>query len=140
VLISTYIAVHSELGRHITSGESRIFFLVGSHINGLLVLGGIYLLLVVCLQYLGVRLNGQPYPWKIKALSGVQIAAMAIVAASFFYFWKGVLPWGHVLLQVSIIGQVFAATGRKGDLSFSFCFSLFWLRYPPTSILPGSAR
>jgi Sulfatase len=116
VLIALHSAIHSELGRPLTTGESPGFSHARASINALMWLGLAYLLLVAALQQLGARRSGQPHARALAVLAGVELAAIGLVATGLAGWWEVVLPWGHALLQASLLVQALATVVGAGTL------------------------
>lgn len=155
VLISLFTAIQSELGKHVSTGESPAFAWARTYMTELLWFGLAYLLVTSALQHLGTRLAYQHSPPCLKALMGVEMVAVGILAMAFVNRWDGVLPWGHALLQLCILLQVFVALWRSSaaesnasirilDLSershFLFLSFLFLLAAVPAYLDPSWQR
>ncbi len=155
VLVSLFTAVQSELGNHISSGESPSFEWIRTHITELLWFGFAYLLLASGVQYLGIQLRRQDYPHEMAALAGVELIAVGMLVTGLLHRWDELLLWGHALLQVSILLQVFVTLGRSSvseqDESIHildlrdrshvlFLSSLFFLAAVPASLDPSWQR
>jgi len=105
VVISLYTAIHSELGRPLTIGESPAFNLIKTHPGHLLFFGLGYMLLVLALQGLAYRSQKEAPGRTLWILSAVELAAMGILAIAILLPWHAGLPWGHTLLQGALICQ-----------------------------------
>ncbi len=109
VIISLYTAIHSELGRPLTIGESAAFNVAKANPGRLLLLGVGYLWLVLGLQCLCYRRLDLFHKRRFLILAGLELVALGIIAVSVLLGWHGALPLGHTLLQGSLVGQVFLA-------------------------------
>lgn len=110
VVISLYTAIHSELGRPLTIGESPAFGLAKTYPGSLLLFGLGYLLLVFGLQVLSFRRLHLCYTRSLQILAGLELLAVGILAVAVLLSWDGGVPLGHTLLQGSLICQVFLIT------------------------------
>jgi hypothetical protein len=118
VLISLFTTIHSELGKQISTGESPFFSWARTNMPVLLLVGLAYLLMAQWVQRLELRLHDRPYPRGMKALVWSEAVAIGILVLGFLHWWEGALPWGHVLLQLSILLQTLATLGRSGSTNF----------------------
>lgn len=128
VLISLLTAIQSELGNEISSGESPRLEWMRRNMTELLWLGLAYLLLASGLQHLGIRLTRQDYPQGMTALMGVELVGVGMLAMAFLHWWDGLLPWGHALLQASILLQVLVTLWRSSASGLSEAIHILDLR------------
>ncbi len=155
VLLSLFAATQSDLGKSISPGESPFFQWIRIHMIELLWSGFGYLLLSCGLQYLWIRGTHEDYPHWMKALVGVELVALGMLASALLHRWDGLIPWGHTLLQVSILLQVFKSLWRSNELApgqsihildlrdgshFLFLSSLFFFAAFPASLDPSWQR
>jgi hypothetical protein len=106
VLIALYTAIHSELGRPLTIGESPAFSVAKAYPGTLLLFGLGYLVLVLALQGLSYRRLSLCHRRTVRILAGLELVALGILAVVVLLRWHGGLPLGHTLLQGSLICQV----------------------------------
>jgi hypothetical protein len=109
VLLSLYSASHSELGNQISTGESPGFAWVRMYMDWLLLLGLAYLILASVLQHLWFQVNGKPYRGKVRVLAGLEFISLGTLAIAVFLDISGALIWGHLLLQIVLLGQIILA-------------------------------
>ncbi len=120
-----------------------------------LLIGLAYLLAVHLVQRLEVRLNDQSHFVGIKVLMWSEAVAVGILAMAFLHWWEDALPWGHMLLQISILLQVLVTFWRSGRMelytscdnlsrpersTFLFFFFLFVLAALPAYLDPSWNR
>lgn len=155
VLLSLFAATHSDLAKFISPGESPFFQWIRIHMAEFLWFGFGYLLLACGLQYLRIRRSHDDYPHWMTALVGVELIALITLASALLYRWDGLIPWGHALLQVSILLQVFMGLWRSNESApsesiqildlkegsfFLFLSSLFLFAAVPASLDPSWQR
>ena len=155
VLISLFTAIHSELGKEISTGESPFFSWIGAYMPLFLLIALAYLLVVQWVQYLGLRRNGGSYPRGMKALIWSETVALGTLAIGLPQRWGGALLLGHILLQVSVLLQTLVTLWRSNRMdpspsvdklsrtdknSFLFLLFLFLLAALPASLDPSWNR
>jgi glucan phosphoethanolaminetransferase (alkaline phosphatase superfamily) len=75
-----------------------------------------YLLVVQWVQHVERRRNDGAYPRGMKALIWSETVALGFLALGFLQWWGGALPWGHILLQVSILLQTLVTLWRSSRM------------------------
>ncbi len=113
VLISFFTATHSDLAHYISPGESPFFHSIRTHITELLWGGLAYLFFISGLQYLAIRFTCDESLRGMTALVGAELVAIGMLAHALLHRWDGLLSWGHALLQVSILLQVYVSLWRS---------------------------
>jgi hypothetical protein len=102
VLISLYTAIHSELGGLISTGESPALAWVKGNMPLLLLGGLVYLLIAHLVQDIELRISARSYSREMKGLVWGEALAVGMLILGFFHRWEAGLPWGHLLLQITI--------------------------------------
>lgn len=75
-----------------------------------------YLLAVLGMQLLGFRFCGRQYPPGMLLLAGGEVVAVGILALAISRGFIEVVPWSHLLLQVSLFLQILLAFGRSSGV------------------------
>ncbi len=129
VLISLFTALHSDLAKEISAGESPGFAWARSYLPVLLSIGFGYFLGVYWVQRLELRSSGNPHPKWARTLVWSETVAAGLLVMAFLHGWKGGIIWGHMLLQISILLNALVALHRSGKID----------AHPPTNwlIRPG---
>ncbi len=155
VLISLHLAIHSELGSQISTGESLGFSWVRTHIDWLLLIGLGYLIFASAFQHLWFQINGKPYRRATRILAGLELISLGILAVAILSKIPGAQTWGHILLQVAIFLQIilgiqFSHTSvsdvslnildSKEKSPFLFLSFLFLIAAVPTYLDPSWQR
>jgi hypothetical protein len=105
VIIALFTAVHSELGRAISAGESPIFDWIRDHMGILLGFCLAYLTIVFLLQLFWMRSTQSPL-WKaIGILVAVEVITIPILATGLIYTQPVVISLAHIVLLISILVQ-----------------------------------
>lgn len=112
VLIAFFTATQSDLSNYISPGESPFFQWIRIHITEFLWLGLAYLVLTSILQYLAMRGAREELPRAVTALVGLELCAVGMLAYALVHRWDGLLGWGHTLLQISLLLQVYLTLWR----------------------------
>ena len=107
VLIAFFTATQSDLSNYISPGESPFFQWIRIHITEFLWLGLAYLVLTSILQYVAMRGAREDFPRAVTALVGLELCAVGMLAYALVYRWDGLLGWGHTLLQLSLLLQIY---------------------------------
>ena len=105
-LYALYAAVHSELGREISAGESPGFAWIRGNINYCLGFGLVYLIGVCRLQMRHLQhLSARPAARLLKTLVGLELLFIAASALFMFYHRNDFLPLIQTGLLLTIIVQ-----------------------------------
>lgn len=105
VLIYLYVAIHSQLGREISAGESPGFALLGEHLFVFMVLAAGYLILVGGLQYFWVRSATTPGAAGFKLPASIQFLCIVILAPAVLKGWSYLTSVAAFFLLASILVQ-----------------------------------
>jgi hypothetical protein len=106
VLLALWSAVHSQLGKPLTSGESAGFVWVKLHASSLLWAGFAHLCLGSCLQSLAFQWAAAHQPRRLRLFVGLEVVAVVIVVVALLRDWTAALALGHTLLQAALLLQV----------------------------------
>jgi hypothetical protein len=105
LLIYLFIAIHSQLGREISGGESPGFAWFGKHIFIFMGLAVGYLIVVGWLQQLWVRSNCDHYVALLKIPAIVQFLSVGLLALAVFNGWNNLISAVPFFLLASILMQ-----------------------------------
>ena len=108
MLIYLFTAIHSQLGREISAGESPGFAWLGQNIILFMGLAGAYFLAVGVLQRGWIRSNYGDTVAGLKIAICIQVLALGILALGIFYRWSFIISAIGFLLLVSILTQSYA--------------------------------
>ncbi len=113
VLISLFAAIHSDLAREISTGESPTFAWAKAYTPLFLFFGFVYFLGIHGVQRVAFRLEYNPHHKWIEALVWSEVVALGLLAMGFLNWWRDGLVWGHILFQISILLQALLALWRS---------------------------
>ncbi len=149
VLVGTYTASQSPLGRYLSAGESPLFVWVRTHAASLLG-GGLGAVLVICVARVWAA---ERWPVLMRALIGVEIASLGIMALTPLRAEGGILQAAHVGLQATLLLQIIGAAALApgaADISArllgperrlpAFLSFVFVLAATPALFDPGARR
>ncbi|UCD33310.1 MAG: hypothetical protein JSV38_05425, partial [Desulfobacterales bacterium] len=114
ILISLFMAIHSELGHEISAGESAGFAWVSENIIAFFWIGLAYLVFVFWFQYRQSRLTSLHFPRVMTILVWIEFLSIAIIIVALFYVWYVFLPALHTLLLIAILLQGVHELNRNG--------------------------
>lgn len=120
LLIALFGTIHSELGHQISAGESPALAWARIHVAGVLGGGLAYLAVASALQALALRQAGRPAARGMNLLAAMELVAVASLGLAFLRQWDGVVPWGHTLLQLSLLLQALVLLCRSGPHEITF--------------------
>ncbi len=113
VLISLFAAIHSDLAKEISTGESPAFSWARTSMPVFLLIGLAFFSAVFWVQRLELRRDGLPYRRATTIMMWAETVAVAVLATGFLRWWAGGVFWGHVLFQVSILAQALLTLWRS---------------------------
>src|SRR5712691_2338143 len=102
VLVGTYTASQSPLGRYLSAGESPLFVWIRAHAASLL-WGGLGVVLVLCAARVWAA---ERWPVWMQTLIALEIAALGVVALTPLRAEGGILAAAHVGLQATLMLQI----------------------------------
>jgi hypothetical protein len=124
-LQALYSAVHSELGREISVGESPGFAWIRANIHIGMALGVIYLIAVCRLQIIGLTQVTAACARLLKVLVGLEVLSIAATAMLMFYQRVDILPPLQTGLLISVLIQGFITFWNAERPEFDGCPELF---------------
>jgi len=105
VLNALYSAVHSELGREISAGESPGFAWIRANIHICMAVGVIYLIAVCRLQISRLAQLVTAYARLLKVFVGLEVLSIAATVMLMFYQRVDILPLVQTVLLISVLIQ-----------------------------------
>ena len=108
VLIYLFVAIHSQLGREISAGESPGFAWLGQHIFIFMGLAAGYMIAVSGLQRDWMRSNAKHTAAALKIPLSIQFFSVGILALAVFNGWSRILSAVGIILLASILMQGYA--------------------------------
>jgi hypothetical protein len=108
MLIYLFTAIHSQLGREISAGESPGFAWLGQNIILFMGLAAAYFIAVGVLQRGWIRSNYGYTAAGLKIAVPIQFLALGILALGIFYRWSFIISAIGFLLPASILTQSYA--------------------------------
>ena len=123
-LIYLFTAIHSQLGREISAGESAGFAWLGQHISGLMGIGLLYLIFVGWLQHVWIRSNIGHYVGELIIPAVTQFLSIGIFALALFNGWNNLISVLPFLLLASILLQGYATLWHQQSINSDFGYRL----------------
>lgn len=120
-----YSAVHSELGREISAGESPGFAWIRANIHIGMAVGVIFLIAVCRLQILRLPQLTAACARLLKMLVGLEVLSIAAAALLMFYQRVDILPPVQTGLLISVLIQGLITFWNAGRLEFDGSSELF---------------
>ena len=121
MLVYLFTAIHSQLGREISAGESPGFAWLGQNIVLFMGLAAGYVIAVGVLQRGWIRSNYSYTVAGLKLAARIQFLAIGILALGIFYGWSFIISAIGFLLLVSILAQGYAVLCTKSLRSMMIC-------------------
>jgi len=125
VLNALYSAVHSELGREISAGESPGLAWIRAHIHIGMALGVIYLIAVWRLQILRIPYFATAPARLLKVMAGLEVLSIAAAVILMFYQRVELLPPVQTALLISVLIQGIISFRYAGGIESEFSPDVF---------------